>query len=208
MAVLSVAVSLLAPQPASASESGDVVFDGSGWGHGVGMSQYGAYGMSVLGSSHEEILTHYYQGASLTVDDDMPPLWVNLERDFSDLVLRVGSVGADPGAPVTIGAAGGLEFEAPVGSELAIATTADGCSVTLDPSSSEPFVLEDPECRIDFTWYDWANPSASPTTMIEIDGCTLADWNVVPTVQRPCQYARGTLHLRSGTDGLDLSVEL
>jgi len=37
------------------------VFNGSGWGHGVGMSQWGAKGMAELGHSHTEILLHYYR---------------------------------------------------------------------------------------------------------------------------------------------------
>lgn len=37
-----------------------------GYGHRVGMSQYGADAMAVAGSSYEQILTHYYQGAELT----------------------------------------------------------------------------------------------------------------------------------------------
>ncbi|MBT9175885.1 MAG: Amidase enhancer [Firmicutes bacterium] len=38
------------------------VFVGSGWGHGVGMSQWGARGMAELGHSYREILVHYYRG--------------------------------------------------------------------------------------------------------------------------------------------------
>lgn len=37
-----------------------------GYGHRVGMSQYGADAMAVTGSTFEEILAHYYQGTSLT----------------------------------------------------------------------------------------------------------------------------------------------
>lgn len=37
-----------------------------GYGHRVGMSQYGADAMAVTGSSFEEILSHYYQGTTLT----------------------------------------------------------------------------------------------------------------------------------------------
>ena len=33
-----------------------------GYGHGVGMSQYGANGMAKEGYRYEEILKHYYQG--------------------------------------------------------------------------------------------------------------------------------------------------
>lgn len=41
------------------------IFTGEGWGHGVGMSQYGAKGMAEAGFNYEEILTHYYSGTHL-----------------------------------------------------------------------------------------------------------------------------------------------
>jgi len=41
-------------------------FHGSGWGHGVGMSQYGARGMASTGSTADQILSYYYSGASVT----------------------------------------------------------------------------------------------------------------------------------------------
>jgi stage II sporulation protein D len=42
-----------------------LVFNGHGWGHGVGLSQYGAYGYAQHGSSYAEILAHYYPGTTL-----------------------------------------------------------------------------------------------------------------------------------------------
>lgn len=42
---------------------GVFVFNGRGWGHGVGMSQWGAYNMARQGYSYEDILLHYYQSA-------------------------------------------------------------------------------------------------------------------------------------------------
>ncbi|MBN1587399.1 MAG: SpoIID/LytB domain-containing protein [Candidatus Omnitrophica bacterium] len=42
-----------------------IFFAGSGWGHGVGMSQWGAYDMANQGYSAEEILAHYYPGAQI-----------------------------------------------------------------------------------------------------------------------------------------------
>lgn len=42
-----------------------VTFSVQGYGHGVGMSQYGANAMAKNGSSYKEILTHYYPGTQL-----------------------------------------------------------------------------------------------------------------------------------------------
>ena len=41
------------------------VFSGSGNGHGVGMSQWGAYGMALQGYKYQEILKYYYQDVSI-----------------------------------------------------------------------------------------------------------------------------------------------
>jgi stage II sporulation protein D len=49
--------------------SGRVVsysFTGRGWGHGVGMCQYGAYGLGKMGVKYDQILKHYYTGIDLT----------------------------------------------------------------------------------------------------------------------------------------------
>ena len=42
-----------------------VVFDGTGWGHGSGMSQWGAHGLAKQGATYTDILTHYYTGVSV-----------------------------------------------------------------------------------------------------------------------------------------------
>lgn len=42
------------------------IFWGRGFGHGVGMSQWGAQGMALSGANYEQILKHYYQGIALT----------------------------------------------------------------------------------------------------------------------------------------------
>ncbi len=41
------------------------VFSGRGWGHGVGLCQYGAFGMAQRGASARDILAHYYTGAGV-----------------------------------------------------------------------------------------------------------------------------------------------
>ncbi|MDO5376721.1 MAG: SpoIID/LytB domain-containing protein [Clostridia bacterium] len=46
-------------------EDGKVVMSGKGYGHGVGMSQWGAYAMAKEGSTAEEIVKHYFAGVTL-----------------------------------------------------------------------------------------------------------------------------------------------
>lgn len=45
--------------------NGTFVFEGSGNGHGVGLSQNGAQGMAQQGYSYEEIIKHYYTGVTI-----------------------------------------------------------------------------------------------------------------------------------------------
>ena len=40
-------------------------FEGKGWGHGIGMSQYGAKGMAEAGYKYVDILLHYFPGTNL-----------------------------------------------------------------------------------------------------------------------------------------------
>ena len=47
------------------SELDCFVFDVYGYGHGVGMSQWGAIGYAYNGWSYDQILTHYYTGTEL-----------------------------------------------------------------------------------------------------------------------------------------------
>ena len=42
-----------------------LILSGRGFGHGLGMSQWGAQGMALAGHTYDEILTHYYTGIGL-----------------------------------------------------------------------------------------------------------------------------------------------
>ncbi|WP_277674385.1 stage II sporulation protein D [Piscibacillus halophilus] len=53
-------------------EKGDhIIFTTKGYGHGVGMSQYGANGMAEEGKSYQEIVKHYYQGVEISSIQDV-----------------------------------------------------------------------------------------------------------------------------------------
>ncbi|MFL6012334.1 MAG: hypothetical protein ACJ734_11175, partial [Gaiellaceae bacterium] len=66
-------VLLLAAAPAASSRTearvsagaATFVVTGHGWGHGVGMSQYGAYGYAQKGWPYAKIVLHYFPGTEL-----------------------------------------------------------------------------------------------------------------------------------------------
>ena len=47
----------------------NLIFEGYGWGHGVGMCQWGALGMAQKGKRYDEILKYYYPGSEITTID-------------------------------------------------------------------------------------------------------------------------------------------
>ncbi|WP_077307156.1 stage II sporulation protein D [Terribacillus halophilus] len=47
-------------------KDGHLIFKTKGYGHGVGMSQYGANGMAGEGKSYQDILTHYYTDTEIS----------------------------------------------------------------------------------------------------------------------------------------------
>jgi SpoIID/LytB domain protein len=73
LAVLSVvsALALLPAASAGASPS-EFTFYGSGFGHGLGMSQWGAYGLAQEGWGEQEILEHYYSSTRVDRATDTP----------------------------------------------------------------------------------------------------------------------------------------
>ena len=113
-AVAAIALAVLLPlfpaQPAAASTT--FTFDGGGWGHSVGLSQYGALGMSQEGYSWDQILIHYFTGEiaealvelehdrgcrtkiGVKVDGDLSKLWRNwshgLHRQTEPARLNIG----------------------------------------------------------------------------------------------------------------------
>ena len=72
--------------PTSASGAERVLFRGGGWGHGIGMSQYGAYGLAKRGKSAAGILKHYYKGVNID-GRSMPQVRVGLLQYDSSIGL-------------------------------------------------------------------------------------------------------------------------
>jgi stage II sporulation protein D len=72
-----VAALLLAPSSSFAADR--LVIKGGGFGHGVGMSQYGAMGQAKLGRNYREILKHYYAQTDIQRLSSTPTVRVLLQ---------------------------------------------------------------------------------------------------------------------------------
>src|SRR3954447_13918793 len=55
----------LSASAAEAATSSNFTVRGAGFGHGIGLSQYGAYGYAAHGSNSRDIVLHYYKGTQL-----------------------------------------------------------------------------------------------------------------------------------------------
>ena len=92
----------LAPTQAAAA---DIAFTGAGWGHGVGLSQYGAKAMAADGATYQQILSRYFTGGTpvsyttLNTDTflayDETPLWVGLRQQSENMGFTVENGTAD-----------------------------------------------------------------------------------------------------------------
>ncbi|HUR49098.1 MAG TPA: cell wall-binding repeat-containing protein [Acidimicrobiales bacterium] len=94
---LLVVLSVAPPAHAQAIPA-DFTFRGSGFGHGVGMSQYGAYGQALEGRSSGDILRHYYSGTSITPANDAQLIRVNLLASAERASVRGESLGEGGGS--------------------------------------------------------------------------------------------------------------
>jgi len=94
LAAAAIAAAVLATLAASASAATVQVVRGAGFGHGIGMSQYGAYGMAQKGWSYARILRHYYSGTRLGQAPTRP---VRVLLQASDPYVRIRGATSGPG---------------------------------------------------------------------------------------------------------------
>ncbi len=88
------ALAAAALQTATASAAPMHVIRGAGFGHGIGMSQYGAYGMAQKGWGYDRILRHYYKGTKL---EQAPARPVRVLLQASDPFVRFSGATRGPG---------------------------------------------------------------------------------------------------------------
>ena len=137
------------PQPSSAP--GTITFYGRGTDHGVGLSQWGAYGRAGAGQTYQQILAHYYSSTTLGVLSGSPTIRVLVTDPVAPTADRPAKVYgwdgqwsiAGKGGPYPAGAyvtmtPNGSAWDAVVrdGTGAVIATFAGAADITLTGATS------------------------------------------------------------------------
>ena len=182
-------------RPTSSSTGGvttlgiSTIFYGRGYGHGVGLSQYGARGRALAGQSAAEILAHYYMGTTIGTIPTDTPIRVMLLDNFAPTAAAPLTIYGRGGAWTV----GGIDLEFPADARLrvfpptsatgwrAIVNTAGGQGLFDGPAAPD-FVVAP---ATDATMIQlFSKPSTNDlyrgTLRIKISGSTLDAINQLP----------------------------
>jgi stage II sporulation protein D len=140
------------------------VLSGGGWGHGVGMSQYGAQAQALAGRSAAQILSYYYTGTALTS-----------VADSSD--IRVQVLGGVTSAPVTVRAIdelggrflvtrGRRSLKGRAGDKLTLRVTSDGVGAALTHAGTTTTLTG---ASVTLTWQGTRDLAGGPT-VVDVPG--------------------------------------
>jgi stage II sporulation protein D len=89
-AVTALVATSASAQPTPATGEAVFVMSGGGWGHGVGMPQYGAMGQANEGRTYKQILAYYYSGTEL---GQASSRWLRVLLADGRRVLKLGAEG-------------------------------------------------------------------------------------------------------------------
>lgn len=111
---------LMPASPAAAADSvvsplnSNIVITGAGYGHGIGMSQWGAYGAADAGLSYSKILSFYYPSTTLgsVTDGATIRVWISADND--------GRLHARPASGLRLTDSSGKRWTLPTGSKYTL----------------------------------------------------------------------------------------
>ncbi len=134
-----------------AQASGVFTFRGSGYGHGIGLSQYGALGLARMGWPPAKILRHFYTGVKV---GRLPP---------ADPMIRVGLL-QNAGSVALQAVSGG--FDLLLQSGQTVESVPAGARRTVEITSDEHFRVVRPDGTVvgDTTWGGRADPLVARPT--------------------------------------------
>lgn len=123
-AIFSIISTSIISAPANAAPNEWIII-GSGWGHGVGLSQYGALGQALEGRNWQDILAHYYPGTNLSDSPGDKQITVGLTQDKTAIFVRLDKFSDDAQLEMSIDG----NPVATIGSGTIIRVESNGASV-------------------------------------------------------------------------------
>ena len=118
---------LRGPAPSAPATSGSITVYGSGDGHGIGMSQWGSYGLAQQGWTYQRILTHFYTGTQV-VRAPSPLTSVRVELTYDRRVIHLKALAAP--VKLWVGSRGGTPVgQIPPGITWTVTAAAGGYAV-------------------------------------------------------------------------------
>ena len=145
--------------------TGSIAVSGSGFGHGVGMSQYGAYGQAKANPSLSgaAIARYYFKGSTVTSIADNVPLKVNVGHARTTMAIRSTSLG-NGGGGFTARVAGLAARVVPVTQYVTVGRTTTGVLLVVRTASTGLPVLGG-DLRGASATIIWPQGSTTPTTL-------------------------------------------
>lgn len=180
LSIAALATALVASSFGPALAAGDpLVIEGAGFGHGIGMSQYGSYGRALDGQDYAEILASYYPGTSLATlgEDGLPSIdliYTNVASDDESALITIESGPGSGGTPTTV--TRGTDPLATIDmypgdsvlvTDLDGSAGAGGCVAVFDVAGG-PVEWESGTCDFSFTL---AASDTSPDNVVSVDAC-------------------------------------
>ena len=125
--VLGLAAMPSAQATGTGATTGTIAVNGSGFGHGVGMSQYGAYGQAKANPAltGAQIAQYYYTGSTVAGKADNVPLKINVGHGRTTMAIRSTSLGTGGGG-FTVSVAGLPDRLVPVTQYVTVGWTTTG----------------------------------------------------------------------------------
>lgn len=140
--------SLELPELQAPTAPANFSFSGSGWGHGIGMSQWGAYAMANEGKTAAEILTYYFSGSEIGSAVDDADVWVSLQNRIRTLTLRLKEVNGNIGS-WRLTADDGSEIDLTANETASFTFDSDAIQVSVTTSKNQTL---GPTSKVIATW--------------------------------------------------------
>lgn len=185
--------------PTRSADDGPVAVTGSGFGHGVGLTQYGALGMARNGSSARSILTHYYTGTTVEAHPDDVDLRVNVVDRGTSVSLATKPLAAGGGA-LRLVTAGNKVIDLAAGNVVTVAVEGGSLRVTSTPPGGAPQVVTTRSLTVRWSG---ARALAGPASVLMVASRSA---NAASTSGKTRSYRWGALQFtpvaRTDTDGV------